>query len=52
MYRTEGEWREGDAEVPQLAALYAHAEKKFQRLEAFVGECERLLSVHIEKGKL
>lgn len=36
--------------VPQLAALYAHAEKKFQRLEAFVGECERLLSVHIEKG--
>lgn len=33
--------------VPQLGALYRRADKKLQRLENFVGECQKLLSVHL-----
>merc|ERR1712139_391220 len=35
--------------IPQLGALYKHAEKKLHRLDAFVGECERLLSMHLQQ---
>eukprot|EP00930_Biecheleria_cincta_P069070 TRINITY_DN56861_c0_g1_i1.p1 TRINITY_DN56861_c0_g1~~TRINITY_DN56861_c0_g1_i1.p1 ORF type:complete len:466 (+),score=89.15 TRINITY_DN56861_c0_g1_i1:43-1440(+) len=37
-------------QVPQLSGLYQRAEKKLQRLDAFVGECQRLLSVHLRNG--
>merc|ERR1711865_772895 len=33
--------------VPQLDALYKHADKKLQRLDFFVSECERLLAKHL-----
>lgn len=34
--------------VPQLSALYTRAEKKLQRLDSYVAECQRLLSVHLQ----
>jgi acyl-CoA oxidase len=43
----------GDAsltKVPQLSALYKRADIKLQRLDAFVAECQRLLSDHLRKG--
>jgi len=39
-------------EVPQLSGLYKRAEKKLQRLDAFVAECQRLLSVHLRDNTL
>lgn len=38
--------------VPQLGALYKHADKKLKRLEGFVGECERILSICVEKDEV
>jgi alkylation response protein AidB-like acyl-CoA dehydrogenase len=35
-------------QVPQLSALYKVADQKLQRLESYVGECQRLLSVHLQ----
>jgi acyl-CoA oxidase len=33
--------------VPQLSALYKRADKKLQRLDSYVAECQSLLSVHL-----
>lgn len=33
--------------IPQLSALYAHADKQLKRLDSFVGECQRRLTVHL-----
>merc|ERR1719491_310829 len=33
--------------VPQLTGLYKRAEKKLHRLDSFVAECQRLLSIHL-----
>lgn len=38
--------------VPQLSALYKRADKKLQRLDSFVAECQRLLSVHLKKATI
>jgi len=35
------------SQVPQLGALYKHADRKLQRLDQYVGECERMLSKHL-----
>jgi len=34
--------------IPQLSALYKRADKSLRRLSAFVGECERMLSIHLQ----
>lgn len=34
--------------VPQLNALYKHADTQLQRLDAFLAECERHLSTHLQ----
>merc|ERR1712187_593105 len=34
-------------QVPQLSGLYKVAEKKLHRLDTFVGECQKLLAVHL-----
>jgi len=36
--------------IPQLNALYKHAEKKLGSLNTFVGECEKRLTVHLVNG--
>lgn len=33
--------------IPQLSALYTHADKQLKRLDSFVGECQRRLTVHL-----
>lgn len=33
--------------VPQLDALYKHADRKLNRLDSYLAECERLLSKHL-----
>eukprot|EP00927_Polykrikos_kofoidii_P039800 TRINITY_DN3410_c0_g1_i2.p1 TRINITY_DN3410_c0_g1~~TRINITY_DN3410_c0_g1_i2.p1 ORF type:complete len:498 (-),score=104.87 TRINITY_DN3410_c0_g1_i2:197-1615(-) len=38
--------------IPQLRAIYAHADKKLGRIEAFVGECEKRLSDIVRKDEL
>eukprot|EP00929_Paragymnodinium_shiwhaense_P058480 TRINITY_DN29281_c0_g1_i1.p1 TRINITY_DN29281_c0_g1~~TRINITY_DN29281_c0_g1_i1.p1 ORF type:complete len:471 (+),score=140.20 TRINITY_DN29281_c0_g1_i1:68-1480(+) len=38
--------------VPQLGALYVRADKRFERVEAFLGECERRLAAHLRKSEL
>lgn len=37
-------------QVPQLFGLYQRADKKLQRLDSFVAECQRLLSGHLRNG--
>jgi len=34
--------------VPQLRALYEVAERRLKRLDSFLGECERQLSLHLQ----
>jgi len=36
--------------VPQLSALYKRADKKLQRLDSYVAECQSLLSEHLRNG--
>merc|ERR1719174_2513167 len=38
--------------VPQLSALYKRADKKLQRLDTFVEECQRQLSVHLRNSTI
>lgn len=38
--------------VPQLSSLYKRADMKLHRLESFVGECQKLLSVHLQANTL
>lgn len=37
-------------QIPQLQALYKHADKRLNRLDAFVAECERTLAIHLVNG--
>merc|ERR1712039_374062 len=34
--------------IPQLTALYKHADKQLQRLDGYVAECERRLATHLQ----
>jgi len=38
--------------VPQLKALYGAAEKKLNRLDSFLSECERLLALHLQQDTI
>merc|ERR1712232_286792 len=39
-------------QVPQLSALYKRADKKLQRMNSYVAECQRLLSIHLRDETL
>lgn len=38
--------------IPQLSVLYRQADKKLKRLDDYVGECERLLSLCLQKDEV
>merc|ERR1719410_768823 len=38
--------------IPQLNALYGHADKRLKRLETFLSECERQLAGHLKSETL
>jgi len=38
--------------VPQLGGLYKRAEQKLTRLDSFVAECQKQLSIHLQAGTM